>query len=118
MPHTPWSEEEDAALLSVVCRETSMSWSRVADLLPGRSQSSARNRYVRLTCREGEGWAVGDDFHLALLVFDDGRSLAEVSSTTRRSERCVEERVRHLLHHPTGCQLFTGSGVSRLLAAL
>ena len=78
MPHTPWSEEEDAALLSVVCRETSMSWSRVADLLPGRSQSSARNRYVRLTCREGEGWAVGDDFHLALLVFDDGRSLAEV----------------------------------------
>ncbi|EOD23681.1 hypothetical protein EMIHUDRAFT_254903 [Emiliania huxleyi CCMP1516] len=43
----PWSAEEDALLHSFV-QTLGHQWKKIAELLPGRSKSSTRNRWIRI----------------------------------------------------------------------
>ena len=44
----PWSAEEDALLHSFV-QTLGHQWKKIAELLPGRSKSSTRNRWIRIS---------------------------------------------------------------------
>jgi hypothetical protein len=59
-----WSAEEDAAIEQGV-RRFGCRWRQIAQTLPGRSDSSIRNRWARLHGQAGDEAAAGDETHRA-----------------------------------------------------
>lgn len=91
-----WTPEEDAEILSLV-RQYGQKWTKIAEHLVGRSDSSVRNRYHRLTTPEEPKpernrslelpWTPDDDEKLQRGVAKHGSKWQQIIRECARSSR-------------------------------
>lgn len=80
---SPWTHNEDALLMAAVRKFGEKSWSRVADLIPGRHNKSCRERYImrlKYKRRAVGRWRPAEDLKLLQLIDMYGTNWSIVSA--------------------------------------
>ena len=69
---TPWSEEEDAKLLSFA-KKNELTWNEIAEHFPERTPKMCYSRYRRITSQTKEPWRPSEDEKIKKFVEENGQ---------------------------------------------
>eukprot|EP00924_Labyrinthula_sp_SR-Ha-C_P008047 snap_masked-scaffold_11-processed-gene-1.37-mRNA-1 protein AED:0.26 eAED:0.26 QI:0/-1/0/1/-1/1/1/0/366 len=95
--HGPWTPEEDELLLKLH-EEVGRQWTRIAKLLPGRTENAVKSRYSSLFRSRTKDWTVEEEGLLRQLR-TQGMSFGDIAKThlPHRSEHAVKKRWEKLI---------------------
>lgn len=103
--HGPWTQEEDDKLLSLH-NEMGRCWTKIAKLLPGRTENAVKSRYSSLFRAKTKEWSQSEE-DLLQNLHRQGISFGVIAKQhlPHRSEHAVKKRYEKLLMKQIASQI-------------